>query len=830
MTSWKPQNLFRDPDDLVKTVQSILIGETNKNDKSDDGDGLDAVQPKAVKKKFKDRKDKDIDNDGDVDDSDKFLHKRRKAISKSMKEESDIEEAKMPSSMIAKLKKAYEPMRDKKISMNNAKKLTAIMNKFGDDKDMLIQLMKADIPFVSQGAVTKLIIKHGMKGAELNKMMKEDVDLDEAIKDYEVKIKIGSKTNSYTMTAKDELSAAQSVLHSVMARSRTGGSPGLDAVRKQFPDMKSLKKKGISVSIKEEVDLEEGFINLGGAKVKDDEKSILQHIKKTFPNVKKVKKDPQHGWIPVFEDVDLDEGTKQVLAHGGKGQYKAVRDGGITKVMYKGKVVGTADFDRGANGFFASIKGEKGQKSFDDAQAMVDYFAKNKITEEVDLEEKTKGMILVADPKTQKVIKIDEKDWPKYEKKGYVQAESNDLDEARIDDVLAVALDNAANKHSPKGRDWGKLTATAAQKLIDKEMEKLGYAMTAGGKWVKEGVYENDVPCAECGKVHEGACAPEDMKEEILDEGKVKYTRNLMKNKSIVDYVKKQQEKNRKNVVKFGNKKVGAFGNEPRFDSGADWLDMASDEVNLSSMSLDKRKAFDAEAEYEAIARKLGLDKFEPKLKEDIVVEAKTVKEDDEDDSDKTDAQKNDMDGDGEKDSKKKKKKKKGDDEDEESSKPDKIDTEPQIKTMVSEREMTEKEKSKLEHLKKNFEGGEMHKSMKTKYGDKGDDVFYGKLTKMAMGEEVSLNIDEAEDGGNENLMMALRKSVSLRGQHQVAFKDGSKVKISQKDAQNLLNRLQKEKPASREAMMKSAYKSEKHFKMALKGKVEPKKNPLDLD
>ena len=210
--------------------------------------------------------------------------------------------------------------------------------------------------------------------------------------------------------------------------------------------------------------------------------------------------------------------------------------------------------------------------------------------------------------------------------------------------------------------------------------------------------------------------------------------------------------------------------------------------------------------------------------------EAKTVKEeDDEDGGEKTDAQKDDMDGDGEKDSKKKKKKKKGDDE-EESSKPDKIDTEPQIKTMVSEREMTEKEKVKLEHLKKNFEGGEMHKSMKTKYGDKGDDVFYGKLTKMAMGEEVSFNIDEAEDGGNENLMMALRKSVSLRGQHQVAFKDGSKVKISQKDAQNLLNRLQKEKPASREAMMKSAYKSEKHFKMALKGKVEPKKNPLDLD
>ena len=72
----------------VKTEQEVK--ETNKNDKSDDGDGLDAVQPDAVKKKFKDRKDKDIDNDGDEDETDKYLHKRRKAISKSMKGESVI--------------------------------------------------------------------------------------------------------------------------------------------------------------------------------------------------------------------------------------------------------------------------------------------------------------------------------------------------------------------------------------------------------------------------------------------------------------------------------------------------------------------------------------------------------------------------------------------------------------------------------------------------------------------------------------------------------------------------------------------------------------------
>ena len=90
----------------------------------------------------------------------------------------------------------------------------------------------------------------------------------------------------------------------------------------------------------------------------------------------------------IKEEVELDEGTKQVLAHGGKGQYKVVKDGDITKVMYKGKVVGTADFDRGADSFFVSIKGEKGQKSFDDAQAIADYFAKNKIKEEVELDER----------------------------------------------------------------------------------------------------------------------------------------------------------------------------------------------------------------------------------------------------------------------------------------------------------------------------------------------------------------------------------------------------------------------------------------------------------
>ncbi|MAG49643.1 hypothetical protein CMO86_08330 [Candidatus Woesearchaeota archaeon] len=44
-------------------------------------EAMDPVDKKELKGKHKDRKDKDIDNDGDVDSSDEYLHKRRKAIS-----------------------------------------------------------------------------------------------------------------------------------------------------------------------------------------------------------------------------------------------------------------------------------------------------------------------------------------------------------------------------------------------------------------------------------------------------------------------------------------------------------------------------------------------------------------------------------------------------------------------------------------------------------------------------------------------------------------------------------------------------------------------------
>jgi len=62
--------------------------EENGNGNGKNGKKLDPVNKKAAKKKFDDRKDKDIDNDGDVDNSDKFLHKKRKAITKAIRKTS----------------------------------------------------------------------------------------------------------------------------------------------------------------------------------------------------------------------------------------------------------------------------------------------------------------------------------------------------------------------------------------------------------------------------------------------------------------------------------------------------------------------------------------------------------------------------------------------------------------------------------------------------------------------------------------------------------------------------------------------------------------------
>jgi hypothetical protein len=292
-----------------------------------------------------------------------------KTMAQAIGEIYPITEAGMSSAQIDQLKKAYEPMRGKKISVSNANRLSGIMDKFAKNKDVLIQIVKADIPFVSSAAVTRLISKHGMKGAEINKFKKEEMEfwaeLDEASKPCKLPphlAKFFDKGGNLKKDAADRIAKGKAKLN-----------------------WKDVTPKGYGPN--EETELDEGYVNIGGAKVKDDEKSILKHIQKTFPNVKKVKKDSQYGWIPVFEEVELDEKTKWKMGDGRPrgGAYienERFWDLDIDALKYIMKDADTA--------MKANPTGRKAGKYADevnDAHTVIGWRKKNGIKEEVELDE-----------------------------------------------------------------------------------------------------------------------------------------------------------------------------------------------------------------------------------------------------------------------------------------------------------------------------------------------------------------------------------------------------------------------------------------------------------
>jgi hypothetical protein len=111
---------------------------------------LDPVNPKAVKKDFDNRKDKDIDNDGDVDSTDKYLHKRRKAISKAVKGE-----AKGKKDEIEVNPKLPERTDEEKDEVKIPDKMTKAMDKI-------------------VGQLTKSVKAHGKQADKLKKIADKD--------------------------------------------------------------------------------------------------------------------------------------------------------------------------------------------------------------------------------------------------------------------------------------------------------------------------------------------------------------------------------------------------------------------------------------------------------------------------------------------------------------------------------------------------------------------------------------------------------------------------------------------------------------------------------
>ena len=146
---------------------------------------LDAVNPNAVKKKFDDRKDKDIDNDGDVDSSDKYLHKRRKAVSKAVKNEEVELDEKLIS---ARGKDVAKKMMKSKTMKPFAKEVAKMQTVTPDDlekmlpdyalaklwKDIHSMFEEADL---DEGKMSQIdqMMKDGKSAKEIAKALKMDV-------------------------------------------------------------------------------------------------------------------------------------------------------------------------------------------------------------------------------------------------------------------------------------------------------------------------------------------------------------------------------------------------------------------------------------------------------------------------------------------------------------------------------------------------------------------------------------------------------------------------------------------------------------------------------
>lgn len=187
------------------------------------------------------REDSDIDNDGDVDKSDKYLHARRKAISKAMKkEEVELEEnfgaaiKKAEASRQRALKKAASMVKKgfshEEAAKNHDVKVSDLKKHMGESVEELDEISKKTLGAYVKGAkdsyassaetlgkdrvpsnerkkaIKTLIKRNAGIDKAVDRLTKEEVDLDEAVKIGVMKLHDGN-TVQVTREMADKLNS-----------------------------------------------------------------------------------------------------------------------------------------------------------------------------------------------------------------------------------------------------------------------------------------------------------------------------------------------------------------------------------------------------------------------------------------------------------------------------------------------------------------------------------------------------------------------------------------------------------------------------------------------
>ena len=441
-----PKNLFNSPDDLVKVVTEIMTGKSKK-------EALDPVDAKALKGSHADRKDKDIDNDGDVDSSDEYLHNRRKAVKKAMKEATKVKENDDNDD---------DDMEDDDDEMTDAQK----NDMDGDGKNDKKKKKKKDDELSDKP--DKIDTKPSMDDAR-TMMAKEEVELDEET----VYVKRRYKSLGANQAAND-VGFAKKISN---AASKLGLSVKMNdknfVISGDPEKLATLKKtvKGVTFSMKEDVGLDEGKSGTGYDLYHKDFSSAMKHA---YDFAKR-----KYGITISNDEIDDKVATGPRKPSEGKtNSYRLKGDKGAIQVQVYNKG-GSKPFE---------LNMYKEEVDLDEVTTQKLFMFNNK----KDADRKAKeigGVVRVFGPKNFAVMTKDLT----------VVREEVELDEGlakhiiRGDNYVGVP-DRVVALAKQKVKKMNISTASDHSKAMHKALSDLGWQMTVSGKYVREEVELDEEP------------------------------------------------------------------------------------------------------------------------------------------------------------------------------------------------------------------------------------------------------------------------------------------------------------------------------------------------
>lgn len=98
-------NIFKSNDEVSPDTKTGIAGHDDADEEEIDGEEEESEEPEVTKEALDPvgKEDDDVDNDGDVDDSDEYLKKKRDAIAKAMKDEEETQEESFDLALLGKL-------------------------------------------------------------------------------------------------------------------------------------------------------------------------------------------------------------------------------------------------------------------------------------------------------------------------------------------------------------------------------------------------------------------------------------------------------------------------------------------------------------------------------------------------------------------------------------------------------------------------------------------------------------------------------------------------------------------------------------------------------